>query len=214
ANFCELVGANVDKVRMGIGSDNRIGHKFLYPGVGFGGSCFPKDVNALVKSGREAGYEFEIIESVLSVNDRQKLVLIDKLKAYYGDLKGLKFAMWGVSFKPDTDDIREASSIYLMRELVKLGAEVRAFDPEAMRNAKKEVGESVSFGKDEYEILENADALLIVTEWSLFKNPDFNKMKKMMNASVIFDGRNMYELESMIGMGFYYNSIGRKSIQG
>ncbi|MCH2230874.1 MAG: UDP-glucose/GDP-mannose dehydrogenase family protein [Crocinitomicaceae bacterium] len=212
ANFCEKVGADVDKVREGIGSDSRIGHKFLYPGIGFGGSCFPKDVNALVKSGIEADYNFEIIQSVLDVNEKQKVVLVDKVKSYYGDLTGMKFALWGLAFKPDTDDIREASALYMIEALNEAGASVVAFDPEAMPNVKEVVGDNVEFVTDQYDALNDSDALLIATEWSAFRNPDFNRIKDSLKEPVIFDGRNIYDLEDMKNKGFYYNSIGRRTV--
>ncbi len=212
ANFCELVGADVDKVREGIGSDSRIGHKFLYPGIGFGGSCFPKDVSALLKSGADAGYKFEIIQSVLDVNENQKLVLVEKVKNYFGDLTGMQFALWGLAFKPDTDDIREASALYMINALVAAGAKVIAFDPEAMSNVKEIVGDAVTFVENQYDALENSDALLIATEWKAFRNPDFDKVKSLLKEPIIFDGRNIYELEEMKSRGFYYNSIGRKTV--
>ncbi|MGB0915580.1 MAG: UDP-glucose dehydrogenase family protein [Crocinitomicaceae bacterium] len=212
ANFCEKVGADVDKVREGIGSDSRIGHKFLYPGIGFGGSCFPKDVSALVKSGIEADYNFEIIQSVLDVNEKQKVVLVDKVKSYYGDLTGMKFALWGLAFKPDTDDIREASALYMIQALKAAGASVVAFDPEAMPNVKEVVGDDVEFVSDQYAALEGSDALLIATEWSAFRNPDFNRIKDLLKEPIIFDGRNIYDLEDMKSKGFYYNSIGRRTV--
>lgn len=209
ANFCELVGADVDKVRQGIGSDSRIGAKFLYPGIGFGGSCFPKDVQALVRSGREAGYSFEIINSVLEVNDRQKLKLVDKVVNYFGDVRGLKFALWGLAFKPDTDDIREASALYMIDALVAAGAEIVAFDPEAAENVQGVIGDKIQYASNQYEALEGADALLIATEWSMFRNPDFDKMKTLLKEPLVFDGRNLYDVASMKSKGFYYNSMGR-----
>ena len=212
ANFCELVGADVDMVREGIGSDSRIGHKFLYPGIGFGGSCFPKDVNALLRSGQDAGYQFDIIQSVLDVNEKQKIVLVDKVKSYFGDLTGMKFALWGLAFKPDTDDIREASALYIIQGLKAAGAKVITFDPEAMANVKDIVGDGVSFVDNQYDALKGCDALLIATEWKAFRNPDFDKMKELLNDPVIFDGRNIYDLTQMKNLGFYYNSIGRKTV--
>ena len=209
ANFCELVGADVDKVRQGIGSDTRIGPKFLYPGIGFGGSCFPKDVQALVRGGREVGYNFEIINSVLDVNDRQKIKLVDKVEAYYGDVKGKKFALWGLAFKPDTDDIREASALYMIDKLVAGGAEIVAFDPEATENVRNLVGDKISYAPNQYDALKDADALLIATEWSVFRNPDFDTMKGLLKEPIVFDGRNLYEVEAMKEKGFYYNSMGR-----
>jgi len=213
ANFCERVGADVDMVRQGIGSDSRIGHKFLYPGIGFGGSCFPKDVNALVRSGNEAGYRFEIITSVLSVNEKQKVAMVHKLLEYYGDLSGKRFALWGLAFKPDTDDIREASALYIIKEILKRGGEVVAYDPEAMDNVKALLGDKISFATQQYDALEGADALLIATEWGAFRNPDFDKIKSALKKPVIFDGRNIFDLAQMETLGFYYNSVGRKTIQ-
>jgi len=212
ANFCELVGADVDKVREGIGSDSRIGHKFLYPGIGFGGSCFPKDVSALVKSGHEYKYSFEIIQSVLDVNERQKVVLIDKVLSYYGDVSGMQFTLWGLAFKPDTDDIREASALYMIEALLAAGASVVAHDPEAMENVQSVIGDRIRYVEDQYEALEKSNALLIATEWSAFRNPDFDRMKRLLNEPVVFDGRNIYELEEMKDKGFYYSSIGRRTV--
>ncbi|MEX1193142.1 MAG: UDP-glucose/GDP-mannose dehydrogenase family protein [Brumimicrobium sp.] len=212
ANFCEKVGADVDKIREGIGSDSRIGHKFLYPGIGFGGSCFPKDVNALLKSGRDYDYNFSIIDAVLKVNNNQKLKLLEKVISYFGDIKGLKFALWGLAFKPDTDDIREAPSLYLIKELLDRGAEVIAFDPEAMGNVKNEIGDKISYASNQYEAIENADALLIATEWSVFRNPDFEVIKSKLKNPLIFDGRNLFQLEDMESTGLYYSSIGRRTI--
>jgi len=212
ANFCELVGANVDDVRIGIGSDDRIGKRFLFPGIGFGGSCFPKDVQALVKSGREHNFDFEIINAVLRVNDIQKVKLVDKLVNHYGDLKGLTFAMWGLAFKPDTDDIREAPALYIIDKLLSLGAKIIAYDPEAMDNVKALYQDEITFVEHQYEVLKQSDALLIVTEWGAFRNPDFNKIKSALKEPKIFDGRNLYNLKDMEGKGFYYESIGRKTI--
>lgn len=212
ANFCERVGANVDMVRQGIGSDSRIGHKFLYPGIGFGGSCFPKDVSALVKSGLEVDYKFEIINSVLEVNETQKVVMVDKLLSHYGDVKGKKFALWGLAFKPDTDDIREASALYIIDQLVAKGAEIVAYDPEARANVEALIGDKISYVDDQYDALTNADALLVATEWGAFRNPDFDRMKSNLNQPVIFDGRNIYELDQMENLGFHYNSMGRQTI--
>lgn len=212
ANFCEIVGADVDKVRQGIGSDSRIGHKFLYPGIGFGGSCFPKDVSALLQSGIKAGYDFKIIHSVMEVNEKQKLTLVDKIKAYYGDIRGMRFALWGLAFKPDTDDIREAPALYVIEELTKAGASVIAYDPEASENVKKLLGDQLEYAAGQYDALKDADALLIATEWGTFRNPDFNLIKGSLKKPVIFDGRNIYELNQMAELGFYYNSMGRKTI--
>lgn len=212
ANFCEKVGADVDKVRLGIGSDSRIGHKFLYPGIGFGGSCFPKDVSALLKSGKSENYNFEIINAVLEVNETQKTKIVDKIIAYYGDLTDMTFALWGLAFKPDTDDIREAPALYIIDKLVAEGAKIIAFDPEAMENVKGVIGDKIAFVDNQYETLDNADALIIATEWSAFRNPDFDKIKAKLKTPTIFDGRNIYSLDRMKALDFYYNSIGRKTV--
>jgi UDPglucose 6-dehydrogenase len=213
ANLCELVGADVDMVRKGIGADERIGKRFLFSGIGYGGSCFPKDVQALARSAGEHKYDFKILNSVMEVNEIQKRVMVEKIKKYYnGDLKGKKFAMWGLSFKPETDDIREAPSLYIIDDLVAAGAEVTAFDPEGMENVKNLIGDKIKYAADQYEALNFADALLIVTEWSVFRTPDFDQVAGLMKSKVIFDGRNLYDLEKMIDCGFYYNSIGRKEI--
>jgi UDPglucose 6-dehydrogenase len=213
ANFCEKVGADVDKVRIGIGSDTRIGKRFLFPGIGFGGSCFPKDVQALARSGREFGYDFKIINSVLEVNDKQKTVLVEKMADYYGgDLKGKHFALWGLAFKPDTDDIREAPSLYIINRLLEMGATITAFDPEATENVRGVVGDKIRYSENQYEVLEGADALLIATEWSVFRTPDFDQMAQKLKRKVIFDGRNLYDLDDMSESGFYYASIGRQVI--
>lgn len=214
ANFCEKVGADVDSVRIGIGSDSRIGKRFLFPGIGYGGSCFPKDVSALAKSGKEFGYDFNIIDSVMEVNERQKTRLIDKLKNYYNnDLSGKTFAIWGLAFKPDTDDIREAPALYMIKELLNSGAKVCTYDPEAMENVKKIHGDEIAYFENQYDALEGADALLIATEWSVFRNPDFNKMGAMLSSKTIFDGRNLYDLDRMKELGFYYESMGREIIE-
>jgi UDPglucose 6-dehydrogenase len=213
ANLCELVGADVDAVRRGIGSDDRIGKRFLFPGVGYGGSCFPKDVQALVKSSDDYAYDFQILKSVMEVNERQKTILVDKILKYYkGDIKGKHFALWGLAFKPETDDIREAPALYIIDALVKNGATVTVFDPEAMANVKNIIGDQVNYAKNQYEALEGADALLIATEWSVFRNPDFEKIESILKNKVVFDGRNLYDLQKMIDLGYYYNSIGRKLI--
>jgi len=214
ANFCELIGADIDKVRIGIGSDSRIGKRFLFPGIGYGGSCFPKDVSALVKSGKEKLFDFEILDAVMRVNEKQKIILFPKINNFFrGNLTGKKIAIWGLAFKPDTDDIREAPSLYIIDELIKAGASVIAYDPEAMDNVKLQIGDKISYASSEYEVLENTDALLICTEWGIFRNPDFDKMKKLMKGHVIFDGRNLFELEEMTLQGFYYSSIGRNLTQ-
>ncbi|RBQ04523.1 UDP-glucose dehydrogenase family protein [Pedobacter miscanthi] len=213
ANLCELVGADVDAVRKGIGSDERIGKRFLFPGVGYGGSCFPKDVQALVKSSDDYAYDFQILKSVMEVNEKQKTILVDKVLKYYkGDISGRHFALWGLAFKPETDDIREAPALYIIDALLKSGATVTVFDPEAMGNVKSVIGNQVNYAKNQYEALEGADALLIATEWSVFRNPDFDKIDNILKNKVVFDGRNLYDLQKMIDLGYYYNSIGRKLI--
>ena len=214
ANLCELVGANVDDVRRGIGTDTRIGNRFLFPGIGYGGSCFPKDVQALAKSSNEVEYNFKILSAVMDVNKTQKTVIVPKIKDYYNnDLKGKKFAVWGLAFKPDTDDIREAPSLYIIDELVAAGAEIVAYDPEAMDNVKNLIGDKITYTDNEYSALENADALLIFTEWQIFRNPDFNKISSLLKEQTIFDGRNLYDLEQMKSLGFNYSSIGREEIK-
>lgn len=213
ANFCEQVGADVDKVRIGVGTDTRIGKRFLFPGIGYGGSCFPKDVQALAKSGKEIGYDFGILDAVMKINNDQKTVLFPAIKDYFrGNLKGVKVALWGLAFKPETDDIREAPALYMIEKLINEGAEVVAFDPEAMGNVEKLLGHRIKYAKDEYEALDNADCLLICTEWSIFRNPDFAQVEDHLNNKVIFDGRNLYDLEKMRDLGFYYKSIGRETI--
>jgi UDPglucose 6-dehydrogenase len=213
ANLCENVDADVDAVRRGIGSDERIGKRFLFPGIGYGGSCFPKDIQALALSSAQVNYDFRILTSVMEVNELQKLVLVEKIKRYYNNnLKGKKFAIWGLAFKPETDDIREAPSLYIINELLKQEALISVFDPEAMENVKRDIGDNIIYETDQYAVLENADALIIATEWSVFRNPDFEKVKGLLKANVIFDGRNLYDLKKMIDEGFYYNSIGRKIV--
>jgi UDPglucose 6-dehydrogenase len=213
ANLCERAGANVDWVRMGMGSDGRIGKRFLFPGVGYGGSCFPKDVQALARTADEHEYDFQIVKSVMEVNDRQKLILGNKiLKHYQGDIKGKTFAIWGLAFKPETDDIREAPALYLIETLLANGAIVKAFDPEAMPNVKALFGDKVQFAQNQYDAITDADALVIVTEWSEFRNPDFNKIKSTLKSPIIFDGRNVYALEKMKELGFHYQSMGRGTI--
>jgi UDPglucose 6-dehydrogenase len=201
-------------VRKGIGSDARIGKRFLFPGVGYGGSCFPKDVQALAKSAEEHKYEFKILNSVMEVNETQKTRLVVKLREYYGNdgLKGKTFALWGLAFKPETDDIREAPALYIINELLAAGASVIAHDPEAMPNVKKLLGDKITYATDRYTALEGAEALLIVTEWPVFRTPDFDFMKEKLKAPVIFDGRNLYDLDRMRDCGFYYSSIGRKTV--
>jgi UDPglucose 6-dehydrogenase len=213
ANFCERVGADVDKVRIGIGSDERIGKRFLFPGIGYGGSCFPKDVQALFKSGIEEGFEFEILKAVMGVNETQKTVLFPKIMAYFNnDLKGKKIALWGLAFKPDTDDIREAPALYMIDALTKEGARIVAYDPEAMPNVQNLIGDKIGYAGDEYAALQGADALLICTEWGVFRNPDFKRMASAMKDKAVFDGRNLFEVGEMKERGFFYSSIGRNTI--
>lgn len=214
ANLCELVGADVDAVRIGIGSDDRIGKRFLFPGIGYGGSCFPKDVQALAKSANEVKYDFKILESVMEINEKQKTIIIPKVKDYFkGDLKGKKIAVWGLAFKPDTDDIREAPALYIIEELLNAGATVAAYDPEAMNNVRNLIGDKISYALDEYDALRDADALLIATEWSLFRTPDFERVSSLLKNKVIFDGRNLYGTDQMKELGFYYTSIGRETVK-
>ncbi len=213
ANFCEKVGADVDKVRIGIGSDKRIGKRFLFPGIGYGGSCFPKDVQALVKSGNENDFSFEILKAVMEVNESQKTILMPKVLNFFrGDLKNKKIAVWGLAFKPDTDDIREAPALYIINELLSHGAIVSVYDPEAMDNVKRILGDKIEFTSNEYETLKDADALIICTEWGVFRNPDFEKMATLLKDKVVFDGRNLFDLNEMNEKGFYYASIGRAAI--
>jgi UDPglucose 6-dehydrogenase len=213
ANLCEKVGANVDMVRIGIGSDDRIGKRFLFPGIGYGGSCFPKDVQALAKSASDANQEMQILQAVMSINEKQKTVIVPKVRSYFkNDLKGKKIAIWGLAFKPDTDDIREAPALYIIDELLAAGAIVSSYDPEAMDNVGKLLGNKIEYGLDEYAVLSDADALIVCTEWSLFRTPDFERMKRLMKNHVIFDGRNLYSLDQMQENGFYYSSIGRAVI--
>jgi UDPglucose 6-dehydrogenase len=210
AQLCERMGADVDMVRRGIGGDERIGRRFLFPGIGYGGSCFPKDVKALSRSAKEAGYNFQILEAVMRVNDNQRLHLIPKIKAYFNnELKGKKFALWGLAFKPNTDDIREAPALYVIDELLKAGASVHAFDPEAMNNVKNLLGDKISYAENQYECLEGADALVISTEWNEFRTPNFLKMVTTLKRKVIFDGRNLFETSAIRELGFHYESIGR-----
>ena len=214
ANFCELVGADVDQVRVGIGSDTRIGKRFLFPGIGYGGSCFPKDVQALVKSGEDLNFKFEILSAVLKVNQEQKTILFPKIKNFFrGDLLGKKIAVWGLAFKPDTDDIREAPALFMIEALLDAGANISAYDPEAMPNVKNSLGAKIDYASDEYSALSGADALLICTEWGIFRNPDFTRMKSLMKDAVLFDGRNLFEIGEMNDKGFYYCSIGRNVIE-
>jgi len=213
ANFCEKTGANVDMVRIGIGSDPRIGKHFLFPGIGYGGSCFPKDVKALYKSGLDYDFEFKILDAVDKINQKQKTALIPKILNHFdNNLKGKTFAMWGLSFKPETDDIREAPSLYIIEKLLELGASITAFDPEAMQNVKRKLGDKISFSDKAIDATIDADALIISTEWNTFRTPDFKQLSKNLNEPIIFDGRNLYDLEKMKKRNFIYYSIGRKTI--
>ncbi|MFT4522703.1 MAG: UDPglucose 6-dehydrogenase [Bacteroidia bacterium] len=215
ARVCELLGADVDLVRKGIGTDTRIGNRFLFPGIGYGGSCFPKDVKALVKSSSEASYEFKILNAVEEVNEDQKVYLVPKIKAHFnGDLKGKRFAIWGLAFKPNTDDIREAPALYIIEELKKAGASVCAFDPEAMANVKRLLGDGIDYVDNMYDAVQNADALIIATEWSEFRNPNFARVTEGLRNKLIFDGRNVFSLEKMEEMGYTYCSVGRRTITG
>lgn len=210
ANYCELVGADVDKVRIGMGTDSRIGKRFLFPGIGYGGSCFPKDVKALQKSGKDESYDFKILSAVIDVNKNQKTVLVPKIENFFDNqLKEKKIAIWGLSFKPETDDIREAPALEIIDTLLEKGASIIAFDPEAMTNVERKLGNQIEYAASMYKAVENADALLICTEWSIFRTPDFDKIKKHLKNQVIFDGRNLYEVNEMKEMGFDYFSIGR-----
>lgn len=215
ANLCELLGADVDAVRKGIGTDSRIGKRFLFPGIGYGGSCFPKDVQALAKSSAEADYDFKILEAVMEVNATQKTKLIPRMMEYFkGDLKGKTIAVWGLSFKPHTDDIREAPALENIDALVKAGAIVRAHDPESMGNVKKVWGDKITYCENPYEAAKGADAIFIATEWPEFRTPDFERLSASLKSKVIFDGRNLYDLLHMKDLGFTYFSIGRRTIYG
>jgi UDPglucose 6-dehydrogenase len=210
ANFCERVGANVDAVRLGMGADERIGKRFLFPGMGYGGSCFPKDVQALYHSGAMEGFQFQLLDAVMRVNDEQKTILLPKIKMYFQqDLTNKKLAIWGLSFKPDTDDIREAPALYLIQALLDAGASVTVYDPEAMDNVATQFGDRLHYAQNPYQALETMDGLIICTEWSVFRSPDFSIMRKNMNQHVIFDGRNIFEPEEVRAQGFDYFSIGR-----
>ena len=214
AQLCERMGADVDMVRLGIGSDERIGKKFLFPGIGIGGSCFPKDISALAKSAEEFQYDFKILNAVMKVNERQRLHLVSKIKDYYkGNLTGKHFALWGISFKPNTDDIREAPSLYMIDALLEAGSTICVFDPEAMENASLYYGKKIKFAKNQYEALNKADALIIATEWNEFRSPDFQKIESRLKQKVIFDGRNLFENNTMQQQGFHYESIGRTVVE-
>ncbi|AEH00895.1 UDP-glucose/GDP-mannose dehydrogenase family protein [Lacinutrix sp. 5H-3-7-4] len=210
ANFCEKVGADVDKVRIGMGTDSRIGKRFLFPGIGYGGSCFPKDVKALHKSGKDNNYNFQILDAVINVNARQKLILVPKIENYFNhNLQNKNIAIWGLAFKPETDDIREAPALYTIDALLKLGCKITAFDPEAMPNVKRKIGDKIKYADSMYDALENADALVICTEWSIFRTPDFVQIKSKMKGEIIFDGRNLYDIKDVENEDFKYISIGR-----
>jgi UDPglucose 6-dehydrogenase len=210
AQICERLDADVDMVRRGIGSDERIGKRFLFPGIGYGGSCFPKDVQALVQSSNDVNYEFKILNAVMEVNEKQKIHLISKIRKYFnGQLKGKHFALWGLAFKPNTDDIREAPALYLIDALKKEGCTLAVYDPEAMNNVKAMIGDIVEYGENQYEVLDNAEALIIATEWNEFRTPNFLKMVTSMKNKVIFDGRNLFDVNAIGNLGFFYESIGR-----
>jgi len=213
ANMCELLGADVDMVRKGVGTDTRIGKRFLFAGIGYGGSCFPKDVQALAKSASEVNYDFKILNSVMDINDNQKKKLIEPVKKFFsGDIAGKTIAIWGLAFKPYTDDIREAPALENITTLLSLGAKVKAYDPEAMENVKEIFGDKILFAEDEYDALKDADALMIMTEWPVFRTPEFDKMAESLKNKVVFDGRNLYDPSQMQELGFVYHSIGRKAI--
>ena len=217
ANVCELVGANVDNVRRGIGTDSRIGKRFLFAGIGYGGSCFPKDVQALDYTSDEYGYNFSILKSVMEVNDRQKLSIVAKMDKHYGnDVKGKTFGIWGLAFKPETDDVREAPAIYIIKELLARGAKVKAYDPEAIHTFKMTIGESVAsqveFVSDSKAAIKDADALVICTEWNEFRGASLNEIKSELKESIIFDGRNLFDLNDVKTKGFTYYSVGRPNV--
>ena len=211
ANLCELVGADVNMVRKGIGADTRIGSKFLYPGCGYGGSCFPKDVKALIQTARQQGYEMRVLQAVEEVNERQKSVLFQKLSSHFdGDLKGKTVALWRLAFKAETDDMREATSLVIIRQLLDAGCEVRVFDPVAMNECRRRLGDAVTYAKDMYDAALGADALLLLTEWKQFRLPSWEVVRRTMNQPVVFDGRNIYHPEELRAGGFHYSSIGRQ----
>jgi len=210
AQLCERMGADVDMVRRGIGSDDRIGKRFLFSGIGYGGSCFPKDVQTLIKSADEINYDFKILKAVEQVNANQKIHLVEKIKSFYqGNLKGKHFALWGLAFKPNTDDTREAPAFSMVKALLQEGATITAYDPEAMSNAKQELGNTINYAQSQYQALESADALLIATEWSEFRTPDFDRIEQLISSKVIFDGRNLFEVAKLKQLGYQYISIGR-----
>ncbi len=212
SNLCEIIGADVNIVRKGIGSDARIGYKFIYPGVGYGGSCFPKDVKALIKTAAENGYTMQILHAVEAVNEHQKTVLFNKLNnRFQGNIEGKTIAMWGLSFKPNTDDMREVPSLVLVDSILKAGGNVQAFDPVAMKEARHIIGDEIVYCKNEYDTLINADALMIVTEWTDFRSPNFDKIKTLLNNAIVFDGRNIFDGKEMNELGFEYYGIGTRN---
>ncbi|MEO6404345.1 MAG: UDP-glucose/GDP-mannose dehydrogenase family protein [Ferruginibacter sp.] len=214
AQLCEKLDADVDMVRRGIGSDDRIGKRFLFPGIGYGGSCFPKDVQALARSSSENNYEFKILDAVMDVNEKQKLHLIPKILSFFkGDISGKHFALWGLSFKPNTDDIREAPALYIIDALIEAGATLTAFDPEAMNNVKQMLGSKIIYADSQYDALQNADALIIATEWNEFRTPDFDKISGQLKNKLVFDGRNLFDLDQMKKLGYHYESVGRRKIE-
>ena len=213
ANLCELVGANVDDVRKGIGTDSRIGKRFLFPGVGYGGSCFPKDVQALYKTSQENNYDFKILKSVMDINQIQKLKIADRIIEHFGSGEGKTIALWGLAFKPNTDDIREAPALYTIDKLLDNGYNIKAYDPEAMENIAKIYGDKITLVDDQYSAIDGADALAIMTEWNVFRTPNFQKLSDKLGNKLIFDGRNLYDLDQMVDLGFTYYSIGRKEIK-
>ncbi|MBX2984954.1 MAG: UDP-glucose/GDP-mannose dehydrogenase family protein [Bacteroidia bacterium] len=213
SRLCDLLGADVDMVRIGIGTDSRIGKRFLFPGIGYGGSCFPKDVKALIKSAKDVHYEFKILNAVEEVNEDQKEVILPKMEQIFGkDWSGKKIALWGLAFKPNTDDIREAPALVLIDRFLKLNASVTAYDPEAMENVKRIVGNNITFAHNMYEAIQNADVLVIATEWSEFRNPDFDRIKSSLKNPIVFDGRNVFDIDKMEELGFNYYSIGRRDV--
>jgi UDPglucose 6-dehydrogenase len=210
ALLCELLGADVDMVRKGVGSDDRIGKRFLFPGLGYGGSCFPKDIQALVQSAAEVNYDFKILKAVEKVNTNQKLHLVEKIKAYFNsNLEGMHFALWGLAFKPNTDDVREAPALKIIEALTSAGSTITAFDPEAMQNVKAQIGDSIKYAENQYQALAGAEALIIATEWGEFRTPDFERMDKEIKNKIIFDGRNLFDVYKMRELGYHYESIGR-----
>ncbi|MEM9685595.1 MAG: UDP-glucose/GDP-mannose dehydrogenase family protein [Bacteroidota bacterium] len=214
ANYCEKAGADVDKVRIGIGTDSRIGKRFLFPGIGYGGSCFPKDVKALHNSGKEARYDFKLLDAVIAINKKQKTILLPKIETYFNnDIQGKKFTVWGLAFKPETDDIREAPALTVIDGLLKKGTQITAFDPEAMENVKQKIGTAITYASNMYDALEGSDALIICTEWSIFRTPDFQKLRQKLKTPLIFDGRNLYDIEEMKNEKITYFSIGRKDVK-